>query len=87
MNRFGWSRAGTISEAAAAATVTAADAMMATRDSTNGGEKSVVKAGGIDLLDLLKEDLLAPTKVVSLRDVTGLTVIAEEAGGLRSDRW
>jgi xanthine dehydrogenase YagS FAD-binding subunit len=49
----------------------------------NGGETSVVKAGGIDLLDLLKEDLLAPTKVVSLGDVTGLTVIAEEAGGLR----
>jgi len=83
MNRFGWSRAGTISEAAAAASVTVADAMTATRDAMNGGETSVVKAGGIDLLDLLKENLLAPTKVVGLGDVAGLTVIAEEAGGLR----
>ena len=83
MNRFGWTSAATISEAAAAASITVADAMTATRDAANGRETSVVKAGGIDLLDLLKENLLAPTKVVSLRDVAGLTIIAEQAGGLR----
>lgn len=83
MNRFGWTSAGTISEAAAAASVTVADAMTATRDAANGREASVVKAGGIDLLDLLKENLLAPTKVVSLRNIAGLEVVAEQAGGLR----
>ena len=83
MNRFGWTSAATVSEAAAATSITVADAMTATRDATNGRETSVVKAGGIDLLDLLKENLLAPTKVVSLRDVAGLATIAEQAGGLR----
>lgn len=83
MNRFGWTSAGTISEAAAATSITVADAMTAPRDTTGGHEISVVKAGGIDLLDLLKENLLAPTKVVSLRDVAELTVVAEQAGGLR----
>jgi xanthine dehydrogenase YagS FAD-binding subunit len=83
MNRFGWSSAGTTLEAAAAASTTVADAMTAARDAMGGHETSVVKAGGIDLLDLLKENLLAPTKVISLRDVAGLTVIAEQAGGLR----
>jgi xanthine dehydrogenase YagS FAD-binding subunit len=47
-------------------------------------ETAVVKAGGIDLLDLLKENLLAPGKVVSLTDIPGLNTIVEEgAGGLR----
>jgi xanthine dehydrogenase YagS FAD-binding subunit len=82
MNRFGWTSAGTISEAAAAASVTVADAMTATRDTPNGRETSVVKAGGIDLLDLLKENLLAPTKVVSLKNIAGLEVVTDRAGGL-----
>ena len=59
MNRFSWASAGTISEAAAAASVTVADAMTTIHGTTNGSETSVVKAGGIDLLDLLKERLLA----------------------------
>jgi len=83
MNRFSWASARTISEAAAATSMTVADAMKAAPDAANGRETSVVKAGGIDLLDLLKENLLAPTKVVSLRDIAGLTIIAEQTGGLR----
>jgi xanthine dehydrogenase YagS FAD-binding subunit len=42
-----------------------------------------VKGGGIDLLDLLKENLLAPTRLVSLRDIAGLATVAEQVGGLR----
>ena len=37
-----------------------------------------MKAGGIDLLDLLKEGLLAPAKVVNLKAVPGLDAIVEE---------
>jgi len=44
---------------------------------------ATVKAGAIDLLDLMKEGLLAPKRVVSLRRVPGLNAIAEERGGLR----
>lgn len=47
-------------------------------------ETAVVKAGGVDLLDLLKEGLLAPGKLVSLREVPGLDGIVEDrSGGVR----
>ncbi len=55
--------------------------MTASPDAAARGETSVVKAGGIDLLDLLKENLLAPGKVVSLKEIPGLDAIAEEDGG------
>ena len=84
MNRFAWASARTVSEAAAAASTTVADAMTASPDALDRRETSVVKAGGIDLLDLLKENLLAPRKVVSLKEIPGLDAIVEEhAGGLR----
>jgi xanthine dehydrogenase YagS FAD-binding subunit len=84
MNRFAWVAARTISEAATAASTVVADAMTASPDATNNGEISIVKAGGIDLLDLLKENLLAPAKVVSLKEVPGLdSIVEEQAGGLR----
>jgi xanthine dehydrogenase YagS FAD-binding subunit len=83
MNRFALARARTVSEAAAAASITVADAMTVPPDVT-GGKTSVVKAGGIDLLDLLKENLLTPRMVVSLKDIPGLDAVSEErSGGLR----
>ncbi len=84
MNRFAITKTRTISEAAMAASVTVADAMTAAPGATGESEISVVKAGGIDLLDLLKEGLLAPAKVVNLKEVPGLDAIVEEkSGGLR----
>ena len=45
---------------------------------------SVFKAGGIDLLDQLKEHLLEPSRVVDLRSVSGLDeIVALPDGGLR----
>jgi xanthine dehydrogenase YagS FAD-binding subunit len=45
---------------------------------------SVFKAGGIDVLDHLKEHLLEPPRVVDLQSIPGLKEIAVEAdGGLR----
>lgn len=82
MNRFALVSARTIAEAAANATTTVADAM-ASGEAPAGGEISVVKAGGIDLLDLLKEDLLAPAKIVNLRGIPNLDTIVETDGGLR----
>jgi len=57
--------------------------MSAAQNTANERAISVVKAGGIDLLDLLKENLLAPTRLVNLRDIPELTTLAEEAGNLR----
>lgn len=80
MNRFAVVNVRTIAEAAAA-TATVAD-VMASAEATEKAEISIVKAGGIDLLDLLKENLLAPAKIVNLRAISGLDTIVEAAGGL-----
>lgn len=42
----------------------------------------VVKAGGVDLLDRLKEGIDAPTRLVNLRGVAGLDAIATPKGEL-----
>jgi len=47
------------------------------------GSGAVIKAGGIDLMDLLKEHLIAPSRLVNLRAVRGLDQMADGDGGLR----
>jgi xanthine dehydrogenase YagS FAD-binding subunit len=44
---------------------------------------AVVKAGGIDLLDLMKEGIVSPPKLVNIRDVGELQGIEVTAKGLR----
>jgi xanthine dehydrogenase YagS FAD-binding subunit len=84
MNRFALASAQTIAEATTAASAIVATAMTTPPERMGDADFSIVKAGGIDLLDLLKEGLLAPSKLVNLRDVPGLDTFAEEAdGGLR----
>ncbi|SPE34540.1 Molybdopterin dehydrogenase, FAD-binding protein [Burkholderiales bacterium] len=78
---FAWTSARTISEAAVAATATVAGAMTASPEAMGRDDLSVVKAGGIDLVDLMKENLLAPTRVVSLTGIPGLDRISEAAAG------
>jgi xanthine dehydrogenase YagS FAD-binding subunit len=81
---FAWSAARTIREAAAAATTTVADAMCSTPSGGVAALTGVVKAGGVDLLDLLKERLLAPAVLVGLAAIPGLDRIEEQAdGGVR----
>ena len=43
---------------------------------------AVVKAGGIDLLDLMKEDIVSPSKLVNIRNISSLRGIVMEADGL-----
>lgn len=45
--------------------------------------RTLVKAGGVDLLDRLKEGLEAPERLVNIRNVHGLDRIEEENGALR----
>jgi xanthine dehydrogenase YagS FAD-binding subunit len=76
MERFGWRVASSVGEAASAASLTLADAM------TKPTERStIIKAGGIDLLDLMKEGLVAPRTLVSLKGIPGLDGIGEQSGG------
>ncbi len=44
---------------------------------------AVVKAGGIDLLDLMKDDIVAPPKLVNIRNIDGLRGISAGKDGLR----
>ena len=84
MARFEWTSARNVAEAAAAASTTAADAMLAARGGGAAGPADLLKAGGVDLLDLMKEGLLAPRRMVNLRGVAGLDLVAEDGeGGVR----
>ena len=45
-------------------------------------EGAVVKAGGIDLLDLMKEDIVSPPKLVNIRNIDSLRGITSAPDGL-----
>jgi xanthine dehydrogenase YagS FAD-binding subunit len=47
------------------------------------GEGAAIKAGGIDLLDLMKDDIVSPSKLVNIRNVAGLRGINAGKDGLR----
>src|SRR5271168_3113223 len=46
-------------------------------------EGAVVKAGGIDLLDLMKEDIISPPKLVNIRNIDSLRGITVAQDGVR----
>jgi xanthine dehydrogenase YagS FAD-binding subunit len=81
MNRFEWAQPRTILDAASAATATVADAMLPGADGQPSDQAVVVKAGGIDLIDLMKEGLMTPRRLVNLRGVPELSVVAEGRDG------
>jgi xanthine dehydrogenase YagS FAD-binding subunit len=43
---------------------------------------SMFKAGGVDLLDLMKDDIASPKRLVNIRNIQGLNEIREDAQGL-----
>jgi len=84
MNRFAWTSAKTIAEAAMATSTTVAQAMTQSPEASDHGDTVIVKASGIDVLDLMKEGLLKPSKLVSLAGVPGFDQVVEESdGGVR----
>ena len=83
MRNFAFDTATSVQQAAGAASL-ASEAMVATDGGASDPETTIVKAGGIDLLDLMKEGLLAPARVTSLGGVAGLGAIEpQDGGGLR----
>ena len=84
MNRFEWTSPASLEQAMGAEAIPVADAMLAPPGRRPPTDTVVLKAGGIDLLDLMKEGLVTPRRVVSLRalpDLDGITVDRE--GGAR----
>ena len=82
MNEFEWMSPDDIEQAARAATSTVARAMLDPGGGCRSGA-AVLKAGGIDVLDLMKEGLLAPRRIINLRQIAALERIEPEQGGLR----
>ena len=82
MTGFAFSHAQSVAEAAAKADLVA-EAMLAPPNAPPPAT-SFVKAGGIDLIDLIKERLVSPSELISLRDVAGLDQVSPDPeGGLR----
>ena len=82
MRNFAFRKAATVAEASRAAGLVA-DTMLSADGGARSGDVSVVKAGGVDLMDLMKEGLIAPNEVTSLAGVPGLDAIARtDDGGL-----
>jgi xanthine dehydrogenase YagS FAD-binding subunit len=80
MNHFEWTTPRTIDDAITATSTTVADAMVS-RSGRPSSDAVIFKAGGIDILDLMKEGLLTPRRVVNVRTIPGLDRIDEQDGG------
>ena len=81
MNPFALVNARTIAEATRTSATVAG--LMAGSGGSPASDVSIVKAGGIDLLDLMKETLLSPDRILNLREIPGLDQIAVKVDGLR----
>jgi xanthine dehydrogenase YagS FAD-binding subunit len=59
------------------------------RASANGSTDSPIQylAGGTTLLDLMKLDVLRPSRVVDLKGIKGLNAVARSAKGMRLGAW
>ncbi len=83
MRNFAIDKAQSVAEAAANAGLVA-EAMLSADGGAQSPDVRIVKAGGIDVIDLMKEGLLAPAQVTSLAGIPGLDAIAPTPdGGLR----
>ncbi len=84
MEPFAWQRATSVSQAAAAATHTVCESMLTLTGIPKDGQAVVIKAGGVDLLALMKEGLVRPARLIDitrLPELEGITVQSD--GGVR----
>jgi xanthine dehydrogenase YagS FAD-binding subunit len=81
MRPFAWVVPDRLEDVLATPFSSVADAMiMPPGAAAAGGD--ILKAGGLDLLDLMKEDLLAPRSLIDLRGIPGLDRIEADGDGL-----
>jgi xanthine dehydrogenase YagS FAD-binding subunit len=71
MNKFSWLNVTSIDEALKNTSATVSDLLQPRA----GENEAVIKAGGMDLLDLMKEGLVKPAKLVQIQDIPGLSRI------------
>jgi len=80
MKSFEWASPPTLAQALDARTVTTATGMLSA-DGRPPTDAVVLKAGGIELMGLMKDGLLTPARIVNLRTVPELAGIVERADG------
>lgn len=80
MKSFEWTSPQTLARALETRTATTAAAMLSADGRPPSG-KVILKSGGIDLLGLMKDDLLTPARVVNLRTIPELAGIVERSDG------
>ena len=80
MNKFSWYEAKTVNEALEQVNATVSDVLA----SKAPQESAVFKSGGVDLLDLMKEGLVEPKKVINIKNIAGLDTISyDQKAGLK----
>lgn len=75
MNRFEYVTAPSIEQAVELMNTTVPEAMIEKAQQS----KYIVKAGGVDLLDLVKEGIVSPDRLIDLRQIPGLDQVAYDA--------
>ncbi|MGA7180760.1 MAG: xanthine dehydrogenase family protein subunit M [Thiobacillaceae bacterium] len=84
MQAFEWQRAVSPDEAAAIATQTMAEAMLSLTGRPGSQQAMLIKAGGVDTLDLMKGGLVNPRRLVDISGLSELEDISRESdGGIR----
>ncbi len=79
MNKFSWYEANTLQEALEQSNATVSDALNKDSD-----KLAIIKSGGIELLDFMKEGLIEPATIINIRNIPGLDGITfNEKTGLQ----
>lgn len=80
MNKFSWYEAKSVDDALNKVNATASDIL----GKQPNGSSVIFKAGGIDLIDLMKEGLVNPSTIVSIKKIPGLDKVEyDDSSGLR----
>jgi xanthine dehydrogenase YagS FAD-binding subunit len=79
MNKFSWYEAKSIEDALEQVDSTVSEELYGQTD-----KASIIKSGGIDVFDWVKEGLLKPVKIINIRNIPGLDIISyDKKDGLR----
>ena len=80
MNKFSWFEAKTVNEALEEVNATVSEVLA----SKAPDESAVFKSGGVDLLDMMKEGLVEPKKIINIKNIEGLDTISyDQKSGLK----
>jgi xanthine dehydrogenase YagS FAD-binding subunit len=71
MNKFSWYEAKSVDDAVKKVNSTTSEIL----GKSPNGSSVIFKAGGIDLMDLMKEGLVNPSTIVSIKKIPGLDKI------------